>query len=190
MDAITQELHLGGRYSKNKIMQQRFNTLLGENSGIVFKVVLTYCWHEDDRAELQQEIVTQLWSAFPKYDADKRFSTWMYRIALNVAISYVRNHTLRKRYMVPYDETVHTRVDSRAELNDDPRLEFLQQFVGELDPLNRAVMLLYLEEHSYQHIANIIGISETNVASKISRLKQRVRHFSAFQNEQGEQNGN
>jgi len=170
-------------------MQQSFSTLLGENSSIVFKVALTYCWHEDDRAELQQEIVTQLWSAFPKYDAEKRFSTWMYRIALNVAISYVRNHSLRKRHMVPYDETVHVRVDSHAEFNDDPRLEFFQRFVRDLDPLNRAVILLYLEEHSYRHIANIIGISETNVASKISRLKQRVRQFSASENEQGEQNG-
>ncbi|MFK8031595.1 MAG: RNA polymerase sigma factor [Gammaproteobacteria bacterium] len=162
-------------------MQERFTTLLTQHSGIVFKVALTYCWHKDDRAELQQEITTQLWRAFPKYDPGQRFSTWMYRIALNVAISWLRKHSLTKRHFVPYDERDDSRADPAGEVNDDPRLELLQRFIEQLDPLNRAVMLLYLEEHSYRDIAHIIGITETNVASKISRLKQRVRQFDSSQ---------
>lgn len=174
----------------NKLSQeQSFSALVEQSSGIVFKVARTYCWHPDDRVDLQQEIITQLWAAYPKYDSQQRFSTWMYRIALNVAISYVRSHSLRKRHMVPYDEAVDTRADPRSEPNDDPRLELLQTFIEALDPLNRAIMLLYLEEHSYRHIASIVGITETNVASKISRLKKRIRAFSTTQTTSGDHNG-
>ena len=178
------------RTSNSPVRQTQFSALLAKHSRIVFKVAHTYCWHDEDRAELQQEIVTQLWSAFPKYDSSQPFSTWMYRIALNIAISYVRTHSRRKRHMVPYDETVHAVADPRAEQNDDPRLELLQRFLEALDPLNRAVMLLYLEEHRYRDIASIIGITETNVASKISRLKQRIREFSSSHQQRGADHGN
>ena len=87
--------------------QKEFENLLQSHQGIVFKVANTYCWHPDDRADLVQEIVAQVWRAWPRYDPERTFSTWMYRIALNVAISFVRKAVRHREISVPFDETLH-----------------------------------------------------------------------------------
>ena len=157
--------------------QRQFSLLLERHRGIVLKVVHSYAWTPDDRADLAQEIAAQAWRAFPAYDPDRRFSTWLYRVALNVSISFARGDGLRRRHAVPLDETVHDLADAGAA---DPGLQFqvraLQAFIAALKPLDRALMLLYLEDHAYREIADILGISETNVATKIGRLKQRIRN--------------
>ena len=149
-----------------------FVELLEAHRGIAVKVASTYCWHPDDRAELMQEIAAQLWFAYPKFDAARSFSTWMYRIALNVAISYVRKHSLRQRYHADCGPDPD---ELPAAATGDDRMDFLLRFIDRLGPFDRALMVLYLEERSYREIADVLGISETNVASKISRLKKRVR---------------
>lgn len=154
---------------------QLFAELLERHRGIVFKVAGSYCRHPDDRAELAQEIATQLWAAFPRYDASRPFSTWMYRIALNVAISALRAQ--RPATTVPLDEAMENLADPHAR---DPLAEqhvhALHRFIHAQAPLDRALLLLYLEDHGYREISEILGISETNVATKISRLKQRIRN--------------
>lgn len=156
--------------------QDEFRDLLERHRGIVFKVANTYGRQADDRAELAQEIAAQLWRAFPGYDPQRAFSTWMYRIALNVAISHVRNETQRQRHAVPLDEDLHDIADERGNDHEaDQRVRTLHRFIAQLEPLNRALLLLYLEDHSTRGIADILGISETNVSTKISRLKQRIR---------------
>ena len=151
-----------------------FQELLERHRKIVFKVASTYARHADDRADLAQEIVAQCWRAYPNYDPARPFSTWMYRIALNVAISFVRGAAHRDRHSVALDESLHDVADD-AEPEADERVRALYRFIDQLDGLNRALLLLYLEERSYREIADILGISETNVATKISRLKQRIR---------------
>ena len=155
--------------------KQEFEQLLQQHQKIVYKVVNTYCWHADDRADLAQEIAIQLWRAFPKYDGNRKFSTWMYRIALNVAISSVRQKKNNLQFAVSLDESHDNIRTDAAENKDEERIRCLQDFIARLDTLNRALMLLYLEDHSYKEIADIVGISETNVATKVSRLKQRIR---------------
>lgn len=156
--------------------QGRFSELLKPHQPIVFKVASTYCWHPDDRAELTQEIVTQLWRAFARFDTSRKFSTWMYRIALNVAISFVRSNSLRQRHFVEFDQSTHDIADQSTNDNEqNEQVDFLYHFINQQDALNRALLLLYLEERSYQEIADILGITETNVATKINRLKQRIR---------------
>jgi len=155
--------------------KQEFEQLLQQHQKIVCKVVNTYCWHADDRADLTQEIAIQLWRAFPKYDGQRKFSTWMYRIALNVAISSVRQKNNNLQLAVSLDESHHNIGTDATENKDEGRIRCLQYFIARLDKLNRALMLLYLEDHSYKEIADIVGISETNVATKVSRLKQRIR---------------
>ncbi len=159
--------------------QERFSALLDQHKGIVAKVVHTYCWHPQDREELTQDIVTQLWRSFSRYDETRSFSTWMYRVALNVAISWVRRHSLRREHMTTLGETVDQVADTQTDSTQDERMDFLRQFIEQLEPLNRALMLLYLEAHSHREIAEVLGISETNVATKISRLKQRIRQQHA-----------
>ena len=155
-----------------------FPALLQAHRGIVAKVAGTYAWHPDDRDDLMQEIATQLWRAWPGYDPQRPAATWMYRIALNVAIGHLRQQELRRRHdAVPLDDALHDVADANA---PDPEqaqhLRLLQGFIARQPPLDRALLLLYLEDHSYREMADVLGLSETNVATKISRLKQRLRN--------------
>ena len=158
----------------DQAVQAQFRDLLERHRKIVFKVANTYARAPEDRADLAQEIVAQCWRAFGRYDAQRAFSTWLYRIALNVAISFVRGAAHRDRHSVALDESLHD-VASDAESETDERVRALHRFIDQLDALDRALLLLYLEERSYREIADVLGISETNVATKISRLKQRIR---------------
>lgn len=169
--------------------QNRFSELLEAHQGIIAKVVATYCWHADDRDELSQEIMTQLWRSYSKFDESQQFSTWMYRVALNVSISWVRRNTVRKRYTGDADRDIQDWPDRQDDREVDERFDFLRTFVEQLDPLNRALMLLYFEERSYAEMSVILGITETNVATKISRLKQRVRKQYAAIVNQGASDG-
>lgn len=158
----------------NPAMQVQFRDLLDAHRKIVFKVTNTYARTPEDRADLAQEIIAQCWRAFAKYDPGRAFSTWLYRIALNVAISFVRGVVHRDRHSVALDESLHD-VAGDAEPETDERVRALYRFIDRLDALDRALLLLYLEERSYREIADVLGISETNVATKIGRLKQRIR---------------
>ncbi len=155
-----------------------FSELLQRHAGIVFKVANTYARGSEDRADLAQEIAAQLWRAWPKYDPTRSVTTWMYRIALNVAISHVRSNSLRLRHdAVPLDEDLHDLADANAvDSETEQHLRLLQQFIARQQPLDRALLLLYLDERSQREIADILGLSESNVSTKIGRLKQRIRH--------------
>ena len=159
--------------------EARFAELLERHRGIILKVAATYCRNPADREDVAQEIVTQLWRAFPKFDATRTFSTWMYRIALNVAISFVRTNSVRERHTVALDETHDAEEASAGAAEQDERTRLLYAFIDRLDAFNRALLLLYLDERAYRDIAAILGITETNVATKISRLKQRFARESA-----------
>jgi RNA polymerase sigma-70 factor (ECF subfamily) len=156
--------------------REQFGALLERHRGIVFKVANTYARTAEDRADLAQEIAAQLWRAYPRYDPARTFSTWMYRIALNVAISQVRSNIRHGAHSVPLDETLHDVADENVgDREAEQRVRALHRFISQLDGLNRALMLLYLEDRSYREMAEILGITETNATTKISRLKQRIR---------------
>jgi RNA polymerase sigma-70 factor (ECF subfamily) len=153
----------------------QFLALLEAHQKIVLKVASVYCWDTAERDDLRQEITLQLWRAFPSYDARRVFSTWMYRIALNVAISFARKAGRRRRIIAPLEDA-GIDVPARASVSEpDEEVDALYQCLRALDPLNRALLMLYLDDRSYREIADVLGISETNVATKISRLKQRLR---------------
>ena len=162
-----------------EIRREQFSRLLEGHRKIVFKVANSYARLADDRADLGQEISAQLWRAFPGYDETRSFSTWMYRIALNVAISHLRNAERRATYTQPL-ESAHEAAVVTGISEPDERVRALEAFMARLDPLNRALLLLVLEERSYREIAEILGLSETNVATRISRLKQRIRNDTSF----------
>lgn len=152
-----------------------FHALLGSHRKIVLKVASTYAREPADRADLAQDIVTQCWRAFPNYDETRVFSTWLYRIALNVAISFVRGNAHRQKHAVALDEQLHD-VAADSDVENDERVRVLYRCIDALDPLNRALLILYLDERSQREIADILGITETNVATKIGRLKERLRN--------------
>lgn len=156
--------------------QRAFETLLREHQRIVFKVVSVYARHPEDRRDLTQEICVQLWRSFPSFDGKRaRFSTWMYRVALNVAISQMRRPPRQDERFETLDQQQLDAAGTVGIAEPDERVEALHRFIAQLDPLNRALILLYLEDRSYGDIAEILGISETNVATKISRIKQKLR---------------
>ena len=165
--------------------EEIFTRLLDQHAGIIRKVAFGYTSTFADREDLTQEITLQLWRAYPRYSPDRPFSTWMYRIALNVAISFLRRHTRPARQTLSLEENEMEVVDEAAGSKEpDERVALLQQVIASLAPLDRGLMLLYLDDHSYREIAAVLGITETNVATKLNRLKQRVREETLRLNRQ------
>jgi len=156
---------------------ERFVQLLEAHKRILYKVASVYCADAEDRRDLVQEIVVQLWRSFPRYDDRYRFSTWMYRIGMNVAISFLRSEGRRGRDTVALDhvDVIDFAAADRAmgDAGDDVRL--LQRLVSQLDEMSRALIVLYLEGYSHAEIAEILGISTTNVGTRINRIKARLR---------------
>ncbi|HET6433717.1 sigma-70 family RNA polymerase sigma factor [Dyella sp.] len=162
----------------DRALQQRFEILLHEHRRLLFKVAAVYARDADERQDLVQEISVQLWRAFAGYDERRaRLSTWIYRIALNVAISQVRRErsSLAGRIEPLQAHHLETVAGGAGIVEHDERLTALYAFIGELEPLNRALILLYLEDRPYGEIAEVLGISETNVATKLGRIKQTLR---------------
>jgi RNA polymerase sigma-70 factor (ECF subfamily) len=156
--------------------EELFTRLLEQHGGIIRKVAFGYTSAPADREDLAQEITVQVWRAYPRYSPERPFSTWMYRIALNVAISFLRRHTHPARQTISLEENAVEPVDENtAAAEPDERIATLQRIIATLPPLQRALMLLYLDDHSYREIAAVLGITETNVATKLSRLKQHLR---------------
>jgi RNA polymerase sigma factor (sigma-70 family) len=154
-------------------IEERFQVLIEEHKKILYKVCNSYCRNRDDREDLAQEITIQLWRSFASFDERCRFSTWMYRIALNVAISFYRRENTRTRFRISDQEQLLNAIDPATGPSEE--MQILYQFIAGLDPLNKALVLLYLDGNSYLEIAGALGISQTNVATKISRLKQTMR---------------
>jgi RNA polymerase sigma-70 factor (ECF subfamily) len=150
-----------------------FQHLVEEHKKILYKVCNSYCRERDSRDDLAQEIMIQLWRSFSKFDGRCLFSTWMYRIALNVAISFYRKERTRTRRVISDEQYLLEAADETEGQSEDIRR--LYQFIEGLDPLNKALILLYLDENSYREIADVLGITETNVATKISRLKDKMK---------------
>lgn len=156
--------------------QAAFVDLLEEHKKILYRVVNGYCRNPSDRQDLAQNIVVQLWGAFDRYDDHYQFSTWMYRIALNVAISFYRSETQRAKNTVPAEDYIlEIAADEPDSARSDDTLRLLQRFIDRLDELNKAIIILYLDGNRYDTIAEILGISVTNVATKISRIKLKFR---------------
>jgi len=153
--------------------QQEFQTLVDRHRRILYKICNSYCRNRDDREDLAQEIVVQLWKSFGTFDERARFSTWMYRVGLNVAISFYRKDSARTRHILSDDGQLLNAIDQSAYPSSE--IQALHQFIAILDPLDKALVLLYLDGNSYLEMADVLGISETNVATKISRMKQRMR---------------
>ncbi|NQZ88895.1 MAG: sigma-70 family RNA polymerase sigma factor [Colwellia sp.] len=155
----------------NKTKEIEFSQLMNQHKGIIYKVVNSYCQHQDDRQDLAQEILTAMWLAIDKFNNEFKFSTWMYRIALNVAISYYRKDSKRQDKPSVDEEQLINIADLTTEEDKSEEIKQLYRFIGQLDKLNRAIMILYLESESYESIANSLGLSRTNVATRIGRIK-------------------
>ncbi|GGA84264.1 RNA polymerase sigma factor [Puia dinghuensis] len=150
-----------------------FLNQIAANKGIILKISHSFCRNKADREDLAQEIIFRLWKGLPRYDPACSFSTWMYKVALNVAISYYRN-AKKTVTTIPFTQTLEDMQDQLVAEADSP-MWLLQKHVAALKELDKALMLLYFEEKSYREIAEIMGITETNVATKVSRIKEKLK---------------
>lgn len=157
-----------------KNQQQFFEDVIEQHKGILFKVAKTYCRNDDDRQDLLQEMMIQIWRSLHRYNNQFAITTWLYRISLNVAISFYRKNSTKQNLRVPLiDEALPIQNHNPAERQE--QLELLDQFISELNDLDRALMLLYLEDKSHAEISEIMGISVTNVGTKLGRIKEKLK---------------
>lgn len=152
-----------------------FAPILERNKGIIHKIARAYCQNEEVRKDLIQEMTIQIWRSTPHYNHQFKLSTWIYRICLNVAISWHRKQTTGQMNMISLDERGNGIHEPEGSGDLDQNIETLYRFISELKELERAIMILYLEEKSYREIGEILGITETNVATKINRIKSKLK---------------
>ena len=152
------------------ILKEAFTDLLEKNKKLIFKVSGLYCRNPEERKDLAQEIVIQLWKAFPKYDDQFSLSTWIYRIALNVSISFYRKEKTREKIHAAYATLVDW-IHWDENIMDE-RSKQLYDFIGKLNPLDKAIILLYLEGVKNKDIAGIMGMSSAGVNTRVFRIKE------------------
>lgn len=152
-----------------------FMDVLENYKGIIYKVANSYCKLPEERKDLVQEIIFQLWRSFERFNIEYKYSTWIYRIALNVAISFYRKEQRRPRGSDWSAGEIFNIPEMGDEQEKERDLNILQQFIAELKEIDKAIMLLYLEEKKYREIGEILGYSETNVATRIGRIKSALK---------------
>ena len=163
------------------VSSKRLLELLEEHRGILWRIARTYAATAADREDLAQEIVVQLWASIARFDGRVLFSTWMYRVALNTAISFHRRETRRQRHLLSDDERMFEVPAEEAEGPGAQELELLGRFIDGQDPLNKALLLLYLEGTGHREAGEIVGLREAAVAARISRLKKSLQEFAEIQ---------
>lgn len=152
-------------------LEQQFLTLIDNNKKTIYKVSLMYADDAEHQQDIYQDIVLNLWTAFPSFRGDSQASTWVYRIALNTCVS-----ELHKKKSRPL--TTPLTYDLEQLMDDDDayrqQVRELYRLISRLSQLERAVILLWLDEKSYDEIASILGISKSNVGVKINRIKEKL----------------
>ena len=156
--------------------QREFVTLVDRHRRLLLKVCWMYAAATHDRDDLLQEIVAELWSSFHRYDRQRKFSTWMYRVALNVAIDFQRRVRRRNHYDTELSEQDGwLPSDLTARHEETEQLIQLRRTLSEHNDADRALLLLHLEGNSYREIGEILGISESNVGTRLNRIKDGLR---------------
>lgn len=151
--------------------KQIFDNWLSQHKGILFKIVRAYAFNAHDQDDLFQEIALQLWRSIPEFRGEAKASTWIYRVALYTASAWTRREKKQPR-TEPLVTVAHTL--TIVSQPSHPRVDWLYEQIAQLDPIDRSVCLLMLEGFSYKEMAEMLGISESNVGVKIHRIKQRL----------------
>lgn len=159
----------------NQMASRDFELIVENHKGIIYKVANSYCKDDDDRKDLVQEIVIQLWRSFHRFNNSVKLSTWIYRVALNVSISFYRKDSKRKNSSTELSESLIAIIPDNEPEETEGQINQLQQFLAELKDMDRALIILYLEDRNQKEIGEIMGISETNVSTKIARIKEKLK---------------
>ncbi len=155
-------------------MEKEFLEIIRANQGIIHKVCNIYCDNEDDRKDLFQEILAQLWKSYPSFRKESKFTTWMYRVALNTAITSFKKIRRLPGFSRLSGESLLIADDLHIPEQEENIL-LLKQAVARLSGIEKSIILLFLENKSYEEIADITGITQNYVRVKMNRIKKKLK---------------
>ncbi|HCT94173.1 MAG TPA: RNA polymerase subunit sigma-70 [Rikenellaceae bacterium] len=153
--------------------EQGFINFINENRNIIYKICFLYSNKLQSHDDLYQEVIINLWNAWPKFRGECKVQTWVYRISLNTCVSFLRRSKAR-----PDSMPLTKNIEVIADEGDMVKVHELYRLIGNLGKLEKAIVLLYIEERSHDEISNIIGISRSNVAVKLFRIKEKLKLMS------------
>jgi RNA polymerase sigma factor (sigma-70 family) len=153
--------------------KETFITAINNNEGFIYKIATVYTNGVEDRNDLVQDIIYQLWKSFDSFNQKSSLSTWMYRVAMNVAIYHLK---IKKRKVSTVSIDGQFVDFHETDDNDfEEKMKIFRQQIDNLNLLDKGIVMLYLENKNYEEIAQIVGISESNVGTKISRIKEKLK---------------
>ena len=155
--------------------KERFIEIITENQNLIYKICNSYCSDKEGKKDLEQEILVQLWKSIKKFDGRVKISTWVYKVALNTAISCYRKDCKRIDKPKNFDASIISLPDFEYDSSIEEKISILYKLLDRLGAMERALMLLYLDNYKYKEIAEVLAISESNVATKISRIKMTLK---------------
>lgn len=153
--------------------EAEFVRIIKENEGVIFKITTMYTYNRDDQKDLYQDVVYQLWKSFDSFRAESKFSTWMYRIGLNTALTRLKK-SKRMGNPVSIDKVILQQTENYNPEFEE-KLKLMYAHIKQLNVLEKGLMLLLLEGKKYEEIAEITGLSPSNVGTRISRIKQKLK---------------
>lgn len=157
-------------------MKNKFVLDVDENKGIIFKVCRMYCKGKEDIEDLFQEILLQAWNSYSSFKGESKFSTWLYRIAINTAITRLRKEKRQTKFNEIDSEALQ--VKSETTFEKDEKIDLIYNAINHLSEIERAITMLYLDEYSYKEISEIVGISESNVGFKLNKIKTKLKNIT------------
>jgi RNA polymerase sigma-70 factor, ECF subfamily len=153
-------------------VEKEFIELIKKHQGILYKICNIYFYRDPDKEDYYQEILIRLWKSYPGFKNQSEFSTWLYRVALNTAIDIIRKQTIQQKH-IELSEAEYN-IPDRDNNTESDKKEVLYQAIDHLSDVEKAIIILYLEDYNYKEIAEIIGISESNTGVKINRIKNQL----------------
>lgn len=159
-----------------QISEKEFEALIFEHQSLIIKVCDIYTHSQVDKEELFQDIIINLWKGLPTFKEQSKLSTWIYRVGINTAISWSRKKKRNRLVLLEKMQELPS-LERPADATDPTRIKALYRAINQLKAVEKAIILLYLEERSYKEIAEIIGISEKNVSVRLVRLKKKLEEL-------------
>lgn len=161
----------------SKILERTFLDQIEKHKGILYKVSKMYIDNQEDQNDLYQEIVLQLWKSYTRFQGQSQFSTWMYRVALNTAITYFKKAKQVVGRNEAFDEKMKSMQSSEVDMDIESQVHYLYKAIYLLNDVEKALVFLYLEGFSHQDIGRNLGISEGNARVKLNRTKSKLQEI-------------
>ncbi|HMJ48416.1 MAG TPA: sigma-70 family RNA polymerase sigma factor [Ferruginibacter sp.] len=157
--------------------EKQFEQYITEHELLIWKVCRMYAYAKADQQDLFQEIIIQVWKAFPKFKGNSKFSTWLYRVAINTAISGIRKKKDFITHYEPANLPVHISDDFTSHIEEE-KLKIMYEAIDQLSQVEKAVVMLYMEDRSYEEMEEILGINQGNLRVKMNRVKDKLRELT------------